>query len=112
MNPQPYGSYFDEAMNKTIITEYFTREFNGAYSREGYMVESGVWVFSLSLGLLIQLPKMIENRCLLRVAMIFLGLAILLMHAQFMEIIKIKMPWFNPKFQPNNELFKGSFLEG
>jgi len=112
MNPQPYGSYFDEAMNKTIITEYFTREFSGAYSREGYMVESGIWVFSLSLGLLIKLPKLIENRIVLRIVMIFVGFGILLMHAQFMEIIKIKMPWFDPKYLPSNELFKGSFLEG
>lgn len=96
MNPQPYGSYFDEAMNKTVITEYFTREYSGAYSREGYMVESGLWIFSLTLGLLINLPKMIENRFVLRVLMVFLGFGIILMHAQFMEIIRIKMPWFYP----------------
>ena len=96
MNPEPYGSYFDEGMNKTVITEYFTREYSGAYSREGYMVESGLWILSLSFGLFISLPKLIQNRLLLRVLMIVLGLGILLMHAQFMEIIRIKMPWFHP----------------
>lgn len=99
-------------MNKTVITEYFTREYSGAYSREGYMVESGLWVFSLTLGFLINLPKLVENRCILRILMIIVGFAILLMHAQFMEIIRIKMPWFNPQFLPKNELFKGSLLEG
>jgi len=96
MNPQPYRTYFDEELNKTVIDEYFTREQFGAYSREGYMVESLLVVFSMTIGLLISLPKLIENRCMLRIACVFLGFAILIMHAVFMDIIRIKMPWHNP----------------
>ena len=105
MNPQPYGSYFDEAMNKTVITEYFTREYSGAYSREGYMVESGLWVFSLTFALFLNLPKMIENRCILRIVMIVVFFIIFILHAILMDIIKIKMPWFNPQFNPPDHFF-------
>ena len=75
------------------------------------MVESLVVIFSMTFALFLSLPKLIENRCLLRIACLFVGFAIFIMHAVFMDIIKIKMPWYNPKFEPPDEYMRGWILE-
>ena len=100
-NPKPYGT--DENGN---VVEWFTKEFNGGYGYEGYILESLVVVFSLSWVLLRQVEKM-EGALIKRVLGYTLLAAMMYLYNCIIHIIKIKMPWYNPKFEIPDHYVKG-----
>jgi hypothetical protein len=75
------------------------------------MVETLIVVFSLTFALFIKLPKLIQNKCILRIVMLVIFFVIFILHAIFMDIIKIKMPWYNPQFNPPEYYMTGWILE-
>ena len=106
MEPEPFGMEFDPQLNKTVITEYFTREQYGAYSNEGFIFQFLVVLFSLLFALLLRIQKIFENSLKKRVFMLMVLSAIFFVYEfVLIKIIKIKMPWFDPKLTPPDFMF-------
>ena len=99
-NPEKYQSHFDEATNQTIVTEWIKRDYGSQYAYEGFIFSSMVVAIGLLYVIFLNVPSWTKSRLLQRIACYIILGSIILLNTKLYEFVKIKIPWWNPVFDP------------
>mmetsp|Transcript_4192 Transcript_4192/g.7111 ORF Transcript_4192/g.7111 Transcript_4192/m.7111 type:complete len:172 (+) Transcript_4192:602-1117(+) len=95
-SPLNYLSHFDEALNKTVVDSYIHRELRQQYAYEGYIFQALVILIGLNYALILNVPKILKNTVLQRIAMYLLLATLLFLQKFAYDYAKLKMTWWDP----------------